>query len=147
MHVDDAARAIMSVLEAPLQIVRNQIFNIGSNEQNYTISQVGEIIHGLVPGSAVVNKDDITDARNYWVNFKKIDHTLGFSPEWTVERGVEQVIEAIRSGKIRDYRDARYSNIKFLKEEGLYLLTNKESSWALDLLNEDSIGLLVQDEG
>jgi nucleoside-diphosphate-sugar epimerase len=147
LHVDDAARAIASVLEAPLQIVRNQIFNVGSNEQNYKISQVGEIIHGLVSGSEVVNKDDITDARNYWVNFNKINHALGFSPEWTVEQGVEQVIEAIRSGKVHDYRDARYSNIKFLKEEGIYLLTNNESSWALDLLNEDSIGLLVQDEG
>jgi nucleoside-diphosphate-sugar epimerase len=147
LHVDDAARAIASVLEAPLQIVRNQIFNVGSNEQNYKISQVGEIIHGLVPGAAVVNKDDITDARNYWVNSNKIKQALGFSPEWTVERGVEQVIEAIHSGKVRDYRDAKYSNIKFLKEEGIYLLTNNESSGVLGLLNEESVGALLQDEG
>jgi nucleoside-diphosphate-sugar epimerase len=51
LHVDDAARAITSVLEVPIQIVRNQIFNVGSNEQNYKIGKVGEIIHGMVPGS------------------------------------------------------------------------------------------------
>jgi len=146
LHVDDAARAIASVLEAPLQIVRNQFFNVGSNEQNYKISQVGEIIHGLVPSAAVVNKDDITDARNYWVNSNKINQALGFSPEWTVARGVEQVIEAIQSGKVRDYRDAKYSNIKFLKEEGIYLLTNNEGSGAFDLLNEESVGALLQEE-
>jgi nucleoside-diphosphate-sugar epimerase len=147
MHVDDAARAIATVLEAHPRIVRNQVFNTGSNEQNYKINQVGEIIHGLVPGAVVVKKDDISDARNYWVNFNKINQALGFSPEWTIERGVEQVVEALRSGKVRDYRDARYSNIKFLKEEGLYLLTNNESSWALELLNGESMGALVPDEG
>jgi len=71
---------------------------------------------------------------------------LGFSPEWTVARGVEQVIEAIQSGKVRDYRDAKYSNIKFLKEEGIYLLTNNEGSGAFDLLNEESVGALIQEE-
>jgi nucleoside-diphosphate-sugar epimerase len=147
LHVDDAARAIVSVLEAPLKIVRNQFFNVGSNEQNYQINQVGKIIHELVPEAVVVNKDDITDPRNYWVNSNKINQTLGFSPEWTVARGVEQVIEAINTGKVGDYRDARYSNIKFLKEEGLYLLTNNENIGGLGLLNEESVRALVQDEG
>ncbi|MBI4731716.1 MAG: NAD-dependent epimerase/dehydratase family protein [Chloroflexi bacterium] len=147
LHVDDAARAIVSALEAPRRLVRNQVFNVGSNKQNYKISQIGEIIHQLVPDAALVQKDDVTDLRNYWVNFNKIDHTFGFAPEWTVERGVEQVLEALRNGKISDYRDAKYSNIKFLKEEGIYLLTNNESSWALDLLNEESIGTYLQDPG
>jgi hypothetical protein len=57
------------------------------------------------------------------------------------------VIAAIQSGKVRDYRDAKYSNIKFLKEEGIYLLTNNESSWALNMLNDESMSVLVQDEG
>jgi hypothetical protein len=48
---------------------------------------------------------------------------------------------------VRDYRDAKYSNIKFLKEEGIYLLTNNESSGVLGLLNEESVGALLQDEG
>jgi nucleoside-diphosphate-sugar epimerase len=139
LHVDDAARAIARVLDAPLRQVRNQVLNVGSNEQNYTISQVGEIIHNLVPEAAIVNNDDIPDRRNYWVDFSKIDNTLGFTPTWTVEQGVRQVIDAIRSGRVSNYRDARYSNIEFLKQEGLYLLTNNESSWALDLLNEESM--------
>jgi len=55
-----------------------------------------------------------------------------------VERGVEQVIEAIRSGKVSDYRDAKYSNVKFLTEEGLFRLERKGESWAYQLLNEES---------
>jgi nucleoside-diphosphate-sugar epimerase len=41
LHVDDAARSILMVQEAPIPLVHNQIFNVGSNEQNYTIQQVG----------------------------------------------------------------------------------------------------------
>jgi hypothetical protein len=81
------------------------------------------------------------------VNSNKINQVLGFSPEWSVEQGVKQVIEAISSGKVSDYRDARYSNIKFLKEEGIYLLANNESNGDLNLLNEESFSALVQDEG
>jgi nucleoside-diphosphate-sugar epimerase len=139
LHVADAARAIMLVLETPLNQVRNQIFNVGSNEQNYKIKQVGEIIQRLVPTATIVNKNEIADPRNYWVNFNKINHTLGFTPIWTVEKGVEQVIHAIRSGKVNNYRDARYSNIKFLTEEGLSLLAHNESNWTYEQLDEESL--------
>ena len=146
LHVSDAAQAILRVLKMPLAAVRNQVFNVGSNEQNYQIKQVAELIKQRVPTAEIVNKDEVTDPRNYWVNFNKINRALNFAPEWTVERGIEQVLEAIRSGKIKDYRDAQYSNIKFLKEQGLYLLSNNHTRWPLDLLNEESLGALLQDE-
>jgi nucleoside-diphosphate-sugar epimerase len=138
LHVDDAAQALLRVIETPQKIVRNQIFNVGSNEQNYTIRQIGEIVHGFVPLAKVVSKGDDIDRRNYWVNFNKINHALGFSPSWTVERGVEQVLQALQSGKVGDYRDARYSNVKFLTEEGIYRLAHHGNGWAYELLNETS---------
>lgn len=143
LHVDDAARAIMAVLETPLSMVRNQIYNVGSNEQNYTIRQIGEIIHQCVPDAQIVNKGADADRRNYWVNFSKIHQALGFSPRWTVEQGIEQVIDAIETGKVRDYRDARYSNVKFLTEEGMFRLERRENGWAYELLNESGSGTRV----
>ncbi len=143
LHVSDAAQAIMRVLKAPLKSVRNQVFNVGSNEQNFQIKQVGTIIQQHVPSAVITQNNEITDQRNYWVNFAKINRSLEFVPEWTVERGVDQVIEALRSGRIQDYRDARYSNIKFLQEEGLSLLSNNDNSWSL-YTNEESMGALVQ---
>jgi nucleoside-diphosphate-sugar epimerase len=139
LHVADAAQAILLALKAPLPLVRNQIFNVGANDQNYQIRQVGEIIHQQVPTAVIVHKDELADPRNYWVNFNKIQRTLGFAPQWTVERGVAEIIAAFREGKIRDYREARYSNVEFLKREGLYLLTNHDAGWASALLHEESI--------
>jgi nucleoside-diphosphate-sugar epimerase/sorbitol-specific phosphotransferase system component IIC len=135
LHVDDAALSLLKVLEAPLGLVQNQIFNVGSNEQNYTIKQIAEIVNEQAPEAEVLMMDSGDDRRNYWVNFNKIHNTLGFSPQWTVAGGVSQVIEAIRSGRVTDYTDARYSNVKFLTEEGLFRLTRSERDWAIDLLN------------
>jgi len=140
IHVDDAALAILKILEAPLSLVRSQIFNVGSNEQNYTIQQVGEIIHSLVPTAKLINMDSDTDRRNYRVDFSKIRNTIGFTPQWTIKQGIRQVIEAIKSGKIKDYRDAKYSNVKFLREEDVFRLLRHENNWAYELIKKPLLG-------
>lgn len=138
LHVDDAALAIFKVLEAPLPLVHNQVFNIGSNHQNYTIRQVGEIIHGVVPTAQIIDKGMDTDQRNYRVDFSKIRRMLGFVPQWSVERGIQQVIAALQSGRIVDYRAPEYSNVKFLsiRNEAVSDLLRHENGWAYDLLKE-----------
>lgn len=138
LHVDDAALAIFKVLEAPLPLVHNQIFNVGSNAQNYTIQQVGETIQRLVPTAQLINMGTDTDRRNYRVNFSNIRRILGFVPQWSVEQGVHQVIEAIQNGKIVDYRAPEYSNVKFLSihTEAVSDLLRRQNGWAYDLLKE-----------
>ena len=140
LHVDDAAEAMVRVLEAPRDLVRNQIMNVGSNEQNYTINEIAEIIHRHVPAAKIVHKGTDTDRRNYWVNFSKIHKTLNFKPNWTVDQGVDQVIEALTSGRVTDYRDAKYSNVLFLRSEGRDRLQHNEDGWAYQLLNESTSG-------
>ena len=39
---------------------------------------------------------------------------LGFCPSWTVEKGINQVVEAFNNGKIKDYKDPKYSNVQSL---------------------------------
>jgi nucleoside-diphosphate-sugar epimerase len=143
LHVDDAAAALLMVLEAPLPLVRGQTFNVGSNEQNYTIRQIGEIIHTLVPEAEIVAMSSSDDPRNYWVDFSKIRNTLEFKPQWGIEHGASQVIEALQSGRVKDYKDARYSNVKFLTEEGIFRLAKREGGWAYQLLDETGVQLLV----
>jgi nucleoside-diphosphate-sugar epimerase len=143
VHVDDAALAVLKALEAPLVTVQNQTFNVGSDAQNYTIQQVGETIQRLVPTAEVIHMGSDADRRNYRVNFRKIRHTLDFVPQWTVEQGIQQVIARIQSGQIADYRDAKYSNVKFLSEEGVARLIRPHNGWAYELINEATPGVTV----
>lgn len=136
VHVDDAALAIFKALEAPQSLVFNEIFNVGSDEQNYTIQQVGELIHSIVPAARLMSMGSDTDRRNYKVNFGKIRHSLGFAPQRTLLYGIQQVVAVIESGAVKDYGDARYSNVKFLSEGTTAQLIHRENGWAYKLLNE-----------
>lgn len=124
LHVQDAARAVFEVVQAPRELVRNQTYNVGSDAQNFTIGQIGELIQSAVPTAAVRTVPFDSDPRNYRVSFSKIRHELGFEPRWNVEAGVRQVIGAIESGRIPDYRMAKYNNAKFLQEEGIDFLVS-----------------------
>ena len=134
LHVDDAALSVLKVLDAPEAAVSNAVFNVGCDEQNLTIRQVGEIIQKLVPEAELIVNAADTDRRNYRVSFAAIRGAIGFRPNWTVERGVQQVIEAVRSGRIKDFRDSSYSNAKFLSESGTSRLGRSGTDWAQEYI-------------
>jgi len=103
--------------------VGNEIFNVGSNQQNYKIIEVAKIIERLVEGAAIETIPFTGDLRNYQVDFNKIRNRLGFQTLETVETGVKQVIDSLQNGAVQDYRDPRFSNVRFLSEaDGVELL-------------------------
>jgi nucleoside-diphosphate-sugar epimerase len=121
VHVADVAEAIIRCLEAPLMNVKGQVFNVGSDKQNYTVAQVGELIQQMVPKARLVNQGEDTDKRDYHVSFAKIRRELGFVPHHTVESGVREIEAALQDGRIEDYRASRYSNYKTLSDPSNHL--------------------------
>ena len=136
VHVEDAAMSVARVLTAPQHVVSGEIFNVGCDEQNYTIRQIGEIIQNRVIDAHLVVSENVTDNRNYRVSFEKIKSTLDYTPKWTLESGIEQVLEAIANGDVTDYSDAQYSNAKYLTGEGASKLNYDQ--WARDLIRDVS---------
>lgn len=118
VHVEDVADAIVTCVKAPARAIKKQVFNVGSDEQNYRISQLGDLITSLIPGVQVVQKTEDADARNYRVSFAKIRTHLGFVPYHTVHSGILEIRAAIERGDFPDYRDVRYSNYRTLSEQG-----------------------------
>jgi nucleoside-diphosphate-sugar epimerase len=141
VHVDDVALAIFKTMDAPPELVSNEIFNVGSNGQNYTIQQIGELVNRAVPSADLVSRGSDTDRRNYRVDFGKIQGVLGFHPRWTVEQGIQQVLEAIATGKVTDYGDAKYSNVRFLGESLASQTLQVENGWVHRLLNDTAEGI------
>lgn len=113
VHCRDAARAVLACLEGSEEKVHREIFNVGSNEQNYRIQKLGELVASVVPGTAVETLGDSPDKRSYRVSFDKIQNVLGFRPERTVEDGVREIADLIRSGRVADYREDRYYNVRY----------------------------------
>ena len=44
LHVNDAALALLKAVEAPTDLIHGQVFNVGSNEQNYRLGDAAAII-------------------------------------------------------------------------------------------------------
>jgi nucleoside-diphosphate-sugar epimerase len=74
VHILDISEAIACVLDAPADVVHDQAFNVGDNDQNYQIRDVAEIISRTFPGCELTVGDSSADNRNYRANFDKI-HT------------------------------------------------------------------------
>jgi nucleoside-diphosphate-sugar epimerase len=108
VHVQDISRAFLTVLEAPREAVHNQAFNVGSSNENYQIRDVASLVQDVVKGCVVKYMEGGgPDPRCYRVNCEKIGrHLPGFSTEWTVRRGVEELYQAyVRHGLTREQFD------------------------------------------
>lgn len=117
LHVADAAAAFLRAAEAPSDIVSGETFNVGSNDNNYTIGATAELVAARIPGTRIEIGGRVDDLRSYRVSFDKIRHVLGFEPAQTIEGGIDQV-KALLEGGIADWTDARYSNLAWLKTRG-----------------------------
>ena len=124
VHIEDISRAFLAVLEAPREVVHDQVFNVGSSDENYQIRQVAEIVEEVVADSVVTLADTAgPDIRNYRVDCSKIAELVpAFQPVWTVRKGAEEVYEAyVRYGltESRFHGDLlRVKTIKARQEAG-----------------------------
>lgn len=92
IHINDAARAIVSVLNAPRDRVHNILLNIGGKESNYQIKGVSESIAKVFTDCEITYGPPGVDNRNYRVNFEKIHKTLpDFRCLFTVADGVREL--------------------------------------------------------
>jgi nucleoside-diphosphate-sugar epimerase/CBS domain-containing protein len=118
LHVKDAAEAYIKCLETPINKIRGEIFNVGSNEQNYQIREIGEMINKIIPEGEIVTDKENIDRRDYNVSFDKINKALNYKTKCTIENGVIEIRDAIKTGIIEDYTGEKYSNYKHLHIKG-----------------------------
>jgi nucleoside-diphosphate-sugar epimerase len=120
VHVEDLCRAFLALLEAPRDCVHNEAFNVGRPGENYRIREIAELVHAVVPGSRIRYVDDASpDRRTYRVDFSKIATRLPeFQPQWTLQRGIEQLYKAYsKHGLTVDrFLSSRYLRIKHILE-------------------------------
>jgi nucleoside-diphosphate-sugar epimerase len=72
VHALDIAEAFACVLEAPRDAVHNQIFNVGSNNENYRVRELATIVADAFPGTKATFGPPSADGRSYRVSFDKI---------------------------------------------------------------------------
>jgi nucleoside-diphosphate-sugar epimerase len=110
VHVRDAAAAIELTLSSPTDLVRAQVFNVGSSQQNFRKQQIVDLIRLQAPDATVEYVHVESDPRDYRVSFAKIYDRLAFRTTASVEDGVAEVARLVRQGVLPDTTDACYRN-------------------------------------
>lgn len=94
VHALDICKAIVCALEAPRDIVHNQIFNVGDTSNNYQVKEIAQIVAQIFKGCELSFGQNGGDNRSYRVSFEKINKTLpGFKCEWDAVRGAQQLFD------------------------------------------------------
>lgn len=119
VHVEDICRAILAVLQIPRKAIHNEAFNVGVTRENYRIRDVADIVAGVVPNCRVEFAEGASaDARCYRVGFEKIATRItDFRPEWTVQRGVQQLYSAFMEAGIKnaDFQGNKFQRVARIK--------------------------------
>ncbi len=114
VHVRDICAMLITFLKAPVKKINGEIFNIGSNEQNYKVIEVARRIQDLVSGVEVDIAPDDADKRSYNVDFTKVKEAFGFEPTFDLTLGAQEVLAGLRDGSL-DPQDPRTITSKYYK--------------------------------
>ncbi|MHC5745431.1 MAG: NAD-dependent epimerase/dehydratase family protein [Nostoc sp.] len=92
VHLLDICKAIICTLEAPRDVIHNQIFNVGDTNSNYQVKQIAQIVADVFTDCELSFGKHDPDNRSYRVLFNKINQNLpGFKCEWDAQRGAQQL--------------------------------------------------------
>jgi nucleoside-diphosphate-sugar epimerase len=120
-HIEDISLAALCAAEAPQGVVHAQAFNIGRSDANYQVKDIAEAVRGAFPGARLeITGETGGDPRSYRVDFSKALTGLpGFAPQWTLERGVDEVAGWLKAdGLGAEAFDSRmFIRLKQLKHE------------------------------
>ncbi len=113
-HVNDFATVLFKLLNLEDDTLRNQVFNVGSNENNFTKRQIVELISKKMKKKCIIKyTGDGPDKRDYKINFNKINKFIDHKMV-SVSDGVDEIIECVNKKQFEDtYTNKnKYGNFK-----------------------------------
>lgn len=110
-HVEDLAKACITVLESDAEKVSHNVFGVGDTDENYKKKMLAEELLKIYPKAKIkyVHKDE--DPRDYKVDFSKIQKELNFNITKTVPDGMIEIANLLKDGLLVNPFDRKYQNI------------------------------------
>jgi nucleoside-diphosphate-sugar epimerase len=116
VHIRDTVRGVILGLEAERSKICGEVFNLGTDNGNYSKDDIVRLVLKRIP-ETVVEYKDLTfggDMRDITVSFAKIKNVLGFETALDVDDGVRELLFALKTGIIRNPTDEKYRNAQFI---------------------------------
>jgi nucleoside-diphosphate-sugar epimerase len=132
VHVLDICEAVACALEAPREVVHNQVFNVGDTKENYQVREIAQIIADIFPDCDLSFGRNDGDNRSYRVSFDKINSQLpGFKCRRTARMGAEQLLKLFQriSMGADTFQSKGYTRLKQLQHLIQTEQVNAELFW------------------
>ena len=101
VHVDDIARAILLIIKNSDRLNKKEVYNIGSNDQNFQKISLAELVANRLKTNIEITTTK-KDPRNYRVLFDKFAKELKFETLHKPAETIDQIASALESGLIDD---------------------------------------------
>lgn len=101
LHVKDTSNAFIQVAEAEKETVNGEIFNVGSNEQNYQIKTLVDMLRETFDFEVGWHWYGDPDKRSYRVDFTKIRKKLDYKVEHTPQEAARNIYNALKDGTVK----------------------------------------------
>jgi len=125
VDVRDASRGILSVVGCEPTKVNGEIFNIGSDAQNFRIGNLAQAIASSMSCKPNIRARGSSDRRSYRVSFEKARRTLGFRACHSLAASTREIEAALASGRVA------------------YSLKTMTAEWYAHLLSDPKAGKAV----
>lgn len=98
-HIKDFARLIKKIIISKKKLIKNQTYNAGSDENNYTKRQLVSLISKYINDCEISYQEHGSDPRNYRVSFQKLKNDLNFKTKYNLKDNIPFLIEEIKKTK------------------------------------------------
>lgn len=119
-HVIDFARLILKIVQSPKNSTYQEVFNVGSDSNNFSKQMILEQIINFFPKAEFSYQKNGVDRRNYIVDFNKLNTVLKFQPKYSVEYGINEIINLLKLKPINFYnQNFKFGNYKIYENKKL----------------------------
>lgn len=97
VHVEDTTDVICKMLEVDANIINGEVFNVGSNRNNYQLGSLADEIASALPRDVQIKWYGDPDHRSYQVDFTKIEEKLQWNATYTAADGAIEIYELLNN--------------------------------------------------
>jgi nucleoside-diphosphate-sugar epimerase len=119
VHIRDITSAFAAVLVAPREVVHDQAFNVGRDEDVVQVRDIANAVSRTMDAPVTFASGAGPDTRDYRVDFTKIRSLLpAFDPEWFIQQGIEELADDMRRFGLlaEDFEGPRFVRLARIRE-------------------------------
>lgn len=99
LHIKDAIEAIILVIKSKKEKVAGEIFNVGSDDQNYSIEEIAKKIMEVTKENGNIVIHDQKDENSFTMDCSKIKKILAFQIKHDLKYGIDEIMVKLKQNK------------------------------------------------